>query len=291
MVGSVTLNVNVVGSVTLDVEIVGSTVALDVRITASTVTLNVNITGSTVTLNVNVTNTYIDVRITASTVTLNVNITGSTVTLNVNVTNATINIAIQSQAIDLKIYTPTGRWTTISQTVVTTAVVDSKEAGAGQEVTVISVTGRGRLMNIGIYFFYTAGTPASIYGNAWINIYVDGSLKLSLNPARLDRMTGYMVDMLRQALCHALFTGISIPYNISRIGTNPDRYLIRPENVNPKGSLTWAVYNYTNSRYESMGGFINVDEEFFSSLEVKLKNDETAATLAVAVVAMVGEYP
>ncbi|MEM1801402.1 MAG: hypothetical protein QXF58_06695 [Desulfurococcaceae archaeon] len=277
-----TLNVKVESSMAIiPIDIAAQTAIVAVDIKSQSVTLNVNITGQDVTLNVN---------ITSQTTTLNVNVTNST--LNVNVTNSTLNISISGQTVDIKIYTPSGRWTTVSQTVVTSVIVNYVDAYPGEEVTVFSVTGRGRLINMGVYFCYAVGSLTNVYTNVQINIYVDGSLKLSFTPMILDSMTGFMVDMLRGALMYAISSKISPPYNIAKIGANPDRYLIRPENVNPNGSLTWAIWDHTNGVYTEMGGFIKADEEFFNSLVVTLKNITTADTrFAIAVTAMVGAYP
>jgi hypothetical protein len=250
-------DVNVVGSVTLNVNVVGS------------VQLNVYVVNST--LNVNVTNTQ-----------LNVNITGSQVTLDVN---------IYTQTVDVKIYTPSGRWVTASDLVSTYIDAYGTYLPAGQETTLISVTGkRGRLKNLGIWAS-DGGAGVSIPGYIYLRIYVDGSLKANIPLGRLDFFMGFPADWLRKALGHALFTGIAQPFNTARVATNPDKYLVMPFLSGPRGTMTYLIYDATNVRVVELGGYLEIEFEFMSSLTIKMYNSHTSATLMGGVVATVGEYP
>ena len=94
---SSTVNVKVESATSIiPIDITASTAIVPIEIKASDVTLNVNIQSSQATLNVNVTNTVLNV---------NATIVASQVTFNVNVT---------AQAVDLKIYTPSGKWVVAS---------------------------------------------------------------------------------------------------------------------------------------------------------------------------------
>jgi hypothetical protein len=249
-------DVNVVGSVTLNVNVVGS------------VQLNVYVVNAT--LNVNVTNAQ-----------LNVNITGSQVTLNVN---------IQTQTVDVKIYTPSGRWVSASDVVSSYIEAYGTTIPAATEVTLISVTGkRGRLKNLGLWLT-DGGTPFTIETDLKFRVYVDGSLRVEFPMGRLDGFTGFHVWKLVQALAHALFSGLSLPFNTARVATSPDRYLVMPFHDNPRGGVTYYIYDYTNNKVREIGGFLIPDIEFSSSLSIRVYNSNTSYSALAYAVAMIGEY-
>jgi hypothetical protein len=154
----------------------------------------------------------------------------------------------------------------------------------------ISVTGkRGRLKNVGIWAS-DGGQNVDILSYIRLRIYVDGSLKADIPLSRLDFFMGFPADWLRRALGHALFTGISLPFNTARVATNPDKYLVMPFHDGPRGSITYLIYNHTAGKTVELGAYLEVEFEFTNSLTIAMYNS-SSATLQGGVAAIVGEYP
>jgi len=256
----------------------------DVVITGTEIMVAMNLQGATIAM-------PIDVQ--GSTIAIPVDIQGQTINLDVNIvaSTVTINVSVQSQAVDIKIYTPSGRWTTTSETVTASSYSAAVAASPGTEATIISVTGRGRLMSMGMWVWPYAGTLTNIYTDVKIRVYVDGSLKIELTADRIDMLSGHLAYKIRQAGGHALATGISLPINFVRISTNPDQYLIEPLVISPRGGLTFIVFDQTNGKWIEWGAHVNVDVEFFSSLQIKIYNGDSNYSAAVGMIAMIGAYP
>jgi len=269
-------------STTVNVKVESATAILPIEISASTAIVPIEIKASSVTLNVNITGS----------VTLNVNITGSDVALNVNanITNTNLNVILQSQAVDLKIYTPSGKWVSASDLVSTYIDAYGVLINPNQETTIISVSGkRGRLKYIGMEIKNFVGA-IDLTQYLRMRIYVDGSLKADIPLGRLDLFMGFPVEKLRQSLGHHIATNLSWPFNTSRIGINPDKYLIMPFFSGPRGGVTYFIYDYTNAIITEIGLYINIEFEFTNSFVVKIYNSHSSASPTCTVMAVIGEY-
>jgi hypothetical protein len=236
--------------------------------------------------------TAINVNITASQVTFNVNVTNSSLNVNATIVQSqvTFNVNVQTQAVDLKIYTPSGRWVSASDLL--TGFVDSGAVGVSpnSETTLISVTGkRGRLKYLGLRF-YDTGTAFSLQTDLKLRIYIDGSLKVECSMERLDGFVGGVVERLRAALGHALASGLSLPFNTARIGQNPDQYIVMPFHNSPYGCVTFGTWDQTNGKWRMFGAYLAPEIEFTNSLTIAVYNANTSATGAAYAVAFIGEY-
>jgi hypothetical protein len=199
-------------------------------------------------------------------------------------------VGIQAQAVDLKIYTPSGRWVSASDVVSIYIEAYGANVPAATEVTLIDVTGsRGRLKNLGLWIT-DSGAPFAIEANIKFRIYVDGSLRVEFPIGRLDGFTGFHVWKLTQALSHALSSDLPLPFNTARVATSPDRYLVMPFHDNPRGGVTYYIYDYTNSKIREIGGFLIPDIEFSNSLSIRVYNGNTTYSAIAYAVAMIGEY-
>jgi cytoskeletal protein CcmA (bactofilin family) len=285
------------------IEIKASSVTLNVNISGSNVTLNVNITGSDVTFNVNVQGGTVNVTGTVSisgtvnvsgTVSISgtVNVTGTVSisgTVNATITG-TVNVNILTQQADIKIFTPSGRWVTASDLIstYTDAYGTSIPAGSEQRIINIPWAKRGRLKYIGIWVSDN-GQNVDVTASISIRIYIDGSLKADIPLGRLDFFMGFPAYWLKNALAHALFTGISLPFNTARVGTNPDKYLVMPFHDGPRGTMTYLIYNHTAGKIVEVGGYLEAEFEFTNSAEIKMYNSSTTTLYGGAAV-IVGEY-
>jgi hypothetical protein len=212
--------------------------------------------------------------------TINVNITASQVTFNIN---------IQTQAVDLKIYTPSGRWVVGSDLLPNYTNRQSAALPAATETTLVSVTGRGRLRTFG-FTVYDAGTAFDIANNIKIRVYVDGSLRFEISLIGVDSLSGYPVDYLRQAMQYAIGAGIALPFNTAKFATSPDRYIIMPPKVSPHGGLALAIWDQTNSKYRVMAGHINLGMEYTSSLKIAVYNADASYSAYIVASYDIGAY-
>jgi len=256
----------------------------DVVITGTEIMVAMDLQGATIAM-------PIDVQ--GSTIAIPVDIQGQTINLDVNIvaSTVTINVSVQSQAVDIKIYTPSGRWTTTSETVVTSSYVTNVSATPGGTSTLLSVTGRGRLVSLGMRVDNGETTnPLNAYGQVRIQIYIDGALKMNLSGSALDLLSGKVADRVRRAGINAVAGGWATPYNFSKFRTSPDYYIIQP-NTSPSGGLTYLIYDNTNGTWPEWGGYIYLNIEFFNSLEIKLYNGDSTYTAFAHIHAMIGVYP
>jgi len=121
--------------------------------------------------------------------------------LDVNITAqsiSTLKIDISAQTIGaVTILAPSAKAVNIAQNITLSAVTSVAGYGANAETTLFSATGRGRIKSLS---FFIRGGPCDIDE---IRIYIDGSLKISLNMWTLDDATGgYMRNFL---------LGLSVP--------------------------------------------------------------------------------
>jgi hypothetical protein len=283
----VTLNVAIKQSdVTLKISIENSTVTLDVNITNNI--LNINIVGSQATLNINIVSSVTTLNVNITNTSINVNIVGS-ITLNVNVTNSVLAINIQTQSIDLKIYTPSGRWVSASDLLGTSLTPGAKYLYPSTETTFTSSTGRGRIKRIG-FVVTNNDQSGDIRYDLYLRVYTDGVLRLNLAFITIDSLLGSNVSRLRDALVTALANNLPLPFNTARLLMSPERYLIMPFGRGATGGITYMVWDRTNSRVSEFGGYIDVDFEFTSSSSVRIYNSNTGSTFRADVAVIVGEY-
>jgi len=201
---------------------------------------------------------------------LAVNIVAKQVTLDINIT---------AQDIDIKIYTPSGRWTTASELISASSALADVSVSADEEKTLFSLTGRGRLMTLGI-LFDGASTDYDAYNKPYIRIYVDGetSPSIELNPARIDHLSG-------------MVTHYAVIYGFNRVDYGTTGQVAYATALNPAGGLTWIYKNTDTGKWTRLGGFIKLDVEFMSSLDIKIYNSDTANGVYVTTTIFYGEYP
>jgi len=269
---STTVNVRVESATSIiPIDISATTAIVPIEIRASQVTLNVNITGSQVTLNVN---------IASSTATLNVNIVGQAMTINTN---------IEAQTVDLRIFTPSGRWVSASDLVSTYVEAKNLYLRPNSITTILHVSGkRGRLKYLGIWLTdnNAGATPLAIT----FQIFVDGGMVAEFDMLSFDRLMGFPVLRLRGALAHHLLAGLPLPFNTARLSTSPEKYLIMPFHNGPRGGLTYIVWDRTNGIITSYGAYLEIEFEFTRSLTIKAYNADSSVTFVGDLIAVVGEY-
>jgi len=290
------LNVNatiVQSNVTLDVNVTNTKLAVDANITNSVLNVNATIVQSNVTLDVNVTNTILNVNATIvqSNVTLDVNVTNTNLNVNATIVDSVVNInvVIKDATVDLKIYTPSGRWVVASDLLPKFTGSQAVALPAATETTVKNVTGRGRLRTLS-FLVYDVGTPFDIANKIKIRIYVDGSLRFETSLIGVDSISGYPADYLRQAMLYAIAKGIALPFNTAKFGESPDRYIIMPPHTSPLGGLTMMIWDQTNSKIRAMAGYINLGMEFTSSLSIRIYNSDASYSAYAVVSYDIGEY-
>jgi len=222
---------------------------------------------------------------------MNVNITGQAVKLDVNIASqtVTINTNIEAQAVDLKIFTPGGRWVTASDLISTAVVARFTELLPAVETTLINVVGkRGRLKYLGIWFFDN-NTDSSVY-NIRLRIYVDGSLRAELTLETLDLLTGLSATQLWKALNNHLREGLPLPFNTAKLSATPEKYLIMPFFSGPRGGATYIIWNRTIGFATEAAAYLETEFEFTNSLSIRMYNDHPTAELVGGVIAIIGEY-
>jgi len=250
-------------------------------------TINVNITGSNVTLNVNITGSDVTLNVTGTvSISGTVNVTG---TVNINTVSGIVNVNVQ-QAVDLKIYTPSGKWVVASDLLPKLTERQIAALPAATETTIRDLTGRGRLRTLS-FLVYDTGAAFDIANDIRIRVYVDGSLRFEISLIGVDSFSGYPADYLRQALMYAIAIGAALPFNTAKFATSPDRYIIMPPQTSPLGGLTMAVWDQTNSKFRVMAGYINLAMEFTSSLSIRIYNRNSSYSAYAIVSYEIGEYP
>jgi len=199
--------------------------------------------------------------------------------VNIAAKQVTLDINITAQDVDVKIYTPSGRWTTVSELVTSSYTWVSLAVSPGEEKTAFSLTGRGRLITLGFYF---TGSSANYdaYNKPWIKIYVDGetSPSISLSPVDIDHLSGWVLE-------GAMTRGFN------RVDYGTAGQAAYATALNPVGGLTWMYKDSSTDKVTQVGGFIRLAVEFMSSLDVKIYNSDAADTLYVSAAVFYGEYP
>jgi hypothetical protein len=109
---------------------------------------------------------------------INVNIAASAVTLNVNIT---------AQSVNLNVYTGSGLKVMAGTGLITKFVRYATSIGTGVELEILSVTGKGRCVSVGLKVYDSAYSQA---GKAEIRIYADGALVYQASLDSLDFING-----------------------------------------------------------------------------------------------------
>ena len=248
------------------------TLLSDVNITGTEIMVAMDLQGATIAM-------PIDVQ--GATIALPVDIQGSTVKLNVHIetSEALVDINIKSAIADVKIYTPSGKWVSASETIASSSYVSSVLVSAGSESTLFSLTGRGRLMSIG-FRVNGASTSYNAFSKPHIRVYIDGetSPSIDLTPSNIDRLSGGVVER-------------AMTYGFNRVDYGTAGQAAYATALSPAGGLTWAYKDSTSGVVYFLGGFIKLDIEFTSSLEVKIYNSDTTSGVYVDAVIFYGEYP
>ena len=178
---------------------------------------------------------------------------------------------------DVKIYTPSGLWVTFSQLLTGSTYVYGVSIAAGNETELVSLSGRGRIKQIGFYFSRT-GTGTDVYNDLHIRIYVDGetSPSIDLRAAEADRLNGYVAMT-------------NIIYGINRVSYGTDEYVTTVQAVSPGGAVTSLRYDSGDSEAVFVGGYIRPEAEFTSSASIRVYNAGSVGAYAYVVVTY-GEY-
>lgn len=277
-IGNIDVNIATISeAVTFDVKIIdASGVTFNVKITDATgVTFNVAITDATgVTFDVNI--AKVD-----STITFKVNIANveSSVTFNVKITDVsgvTFNVATAS-GVTLNIWTPSGKWASVSELMSSASGTVPKIIPAGEELEFFHLTGRGRLMHIGLWA--VRGGTDDLIGDTRLRIYVDGesSPSIDLSLEDIDFLNGWLLD-------HQMLFGFN------RMNYGSDYWVCAAQSVNPTGALTWARYDHYHGYYDMAGAFLKLSVEFTSELSIRIYNANAAGGVNVLLAIIYGEY-
>ena len=183
----------------------------------------------------------------------------------------------RDQEKDAKIYTPSGRWVVASQLLTGSTYVYGTAISAGSEEELISLTGRGRISQIGFYFT-RAGTGTDAYNDIHLRIYIDGetSPSVDIRPAEADRLNGYVAMT-------------NITYDINRVTYGTDEYVTTVQSSSPGGAVTSLRWDSGDSEAVFAGGYIRPEAEFTSSASIRVYNAGSAGAYAYVTV-IYGEY-
>jgi len=242
-----------------DVNITGTEIMVAMDLQGATIAMPIDVQGATIALPVD---------IQGQTINLDVNIVASTVTIDVN---------ISAQTVDVKIYTPSGRWVVGSELLTAEAYSYGTTVASGSEVELISLTGRGRIKQIGFYF-ERVNPGTDVYTDIYLRVYVDGetSPSISLRPLDVDRLNGYLLI-------------INLMYGINRVTYASDDYVSTAQASSPEGALTCMRRIFVDSGSVFAGGYVRLNAEFTSSASIKVYNKGTSDTKAY-VILLYGEY-
>ena len=186
-------------------------------------------------------------------------------------------IVWRDQEKDAKIYTPSGRWATVSELISSASEAVSKTLSTDQELEFFHLTGRGRLIHVGLYASRIGSDR--LMSDTRLRIYIDGetSPSIDLRLRDLDYLNGYLLNG-------------QMVYNFNRVDYGTDSYVAFTQSTNPTGAVTWGRYNHTNSYWEIVGAFLRPEVEFTSELSVCIYNANTTGGIEVYMVIMYGEY-
>jgi len=299
----VTFDVNIANvgeDVTFNVNVLGGNINVNITNISGDVVFNVRPTGDAVFVVKPDTGVIFDIRPTGDAVFVirpeagirfDVNIKDATgVRFDVNVIGGTVNVEISESLVDLKIYTPSGKWVVSPEVLVTYAVNPYRTVWPGVEETIISAEGyRGRLKQIGGELV-TADNPFSILYNVRLRIYVDGYLRVDLRLDEIDFLNGRTAYWLWSALDSALANNLSPPFNCAKYDTSPERWLIMPFFSNPAAAVTMMVYDRSSHLLTRVGFYLKLDVDFANRIEVRIYNEDPSNAVGVMMTALLGEY-
>ena len=242
-----------------DVEIVGTEIMVAMDLQGATIAMPIDVQGATIALPVD---------IQGQTINLDVNLVASEVTIDVN---------ISAQTVDVKIYTPSGRWVTASELLTGSTYVYGTSIAAGDEVELVSLSGRGRIKQIGFYF-ERAGTGTDAYNDIHLRIYIDGesSPSVDVRAAEVDRLNGYVAMT-------------NIIYGINQVTYGTDEYVTVVQSSSPGGAVTSLRWDSGDAEAQFVGGYIRPEAEFTSSASIRVYNAGSVGAYAYIVV-IYGEY-
>ena len=188
-----------------------------------------------------------------------------------------MNINVTAQEIDLKIYTPSGRWVTQSDLLTSTTHYVATSIDPGVEKTALTLSGRGRIKAIGFYIVSRL-YEYDVYTGPRIRVYIDGetSPSIDVSPAEID-------DFMGRLLLH------QIEYDYETVSPASDIEIAFAQVVSPVCGLTKLHYDPIDNIYPSAGGYIVVNAEFLSSAEVKIYNGSDGV-IQVRMLIVYGEY-
>jgi len=323
------INVAIVQSdVTINISVTSSTIALPIDVQATTIALPVDIQAQTINLKIDIAAQSIeaiDIRITgqvenvnvsienvSSEVTFNVKIMDATgVTFDVKITDVTgvtfdvkiidvssviFNVEPTSDAVFkveakegyfyveteadvvLNIWTPSGKWVVGSDLLKGSSSTVQQLIQPHQEGEVFSATGRGRIIGIG-FSITSIGEESDALEQIRLRIYVDGesSPSIDLRMADIDMLNGRLLER-------------RIYWDQYDAVVDSNKEFATAKCVNPTGALTRVLYNRTRNAYQSVGGFLNINIEFYSSVSIRVKDDGHDGAY-VWMTVIYGEYP
>ena len=172
------------------------------------------------------------------------------------------NINIVAQEIDLQVVAPQAKAVNVGGCLTTVAKSDFFTLAAGSEVTILDVTGRGRLIIIGFYDSASTTDPR----NDILTVEIDGDTVAQLELWQIDQLGG-----------QGFYDAIGASATVGAKGCAP------------YGGLTQKVTD-ANAAIIKVGGFFRPESEFTSRCTVKIKNNTTEDHLFVYTI-MWGVYP
>ncbi|MBW2649333.1 MAG: hypothetical protein JRC53_05940 [Deltaproteobacteria bacterium] len=197
--------------------------------------------------------------------------------VNIAAKQVTLDINITAQDIDIKIYTPSGRWTTVSELMSSASGAVGNVISTDQEIEYFHLTGRGRLMHVGLYAA-RIGTD-DLLGDTRLRIYIDGESSPSIDLSLED------IDFLNGRLLYE-----QMFYGFNRVDYGSDYWACFTQSVNPTGALNWARYDHYHDYYDMAGAFLKLNVEFTSELSIRVYNANTTGGVNVFLAIIYGEY-
>jgi len=172
------------------------------------------------------------------------------------------NINIVAQEIDLEVVAPQAKAVNVGGCLTTIAKSDVFTLASGDTVTILDVTGRGRLIIIGFYDAASSTDPR----NDKITIEIDGDTVADLALWQIDNIGGQGF--------------------YDEIGANA---IVGAKGCCPYGGLTQKVTD-SNGAVIKCGGFLRPESEFTSRCTVKIHNPTNEDHMFVYTVIW-GVYP
>ena len=178
----------------------------------------------------------------------------------------------------LNIWTPSGKWVVGSDLLKGSSSTVQQLIQPHQEGEVFSATGRGRIIGIG-FSITSIGEESDALEQIRLRIYVDGesSPSIDLRMADIDMLNGRLLER-------------RIYWDQYDAVVDSNKEFATAKCVNPTGALTRVLYNRTRNAYQSVGGFLNINIEFYSSVSIRVKDDGHDGAY-VWMTVIYGEYP